>query len=130
MSVRVKKSVFVVLMLSMPFGYAKNIDNANIPCPSIAIIQAAAQKLDTAIKLNNKYITYSATSIYQANDLWWFAGVGDIIAHSSDEAIKTGKSFLNKVTIQLDKYATKVGDEFICKYGPGYIEARGKNLMS
>lgn len=92
------------------------------------IIQLSSQKLDSAMKINEKYITYTATSIYQSNELWWFAGAGDIKADSTEEAILIGKNIMNNANIQIDVNATKVGNEYICNYGPGYIQARGKNL--
>ena len=119
-----KKTSAIILLISlMTFAHAK------ILCAPVNRIQALAEKLDTAQKIGNNYIAYTATSVFQSNDLWWFLGVGDIFANSSNDAINIGKSFLSKATEQIDVYAKKVGDEYICNYGPGYIQARGKNLL-
>jgi hypothetical protein len=101
----------------------------NILCPSLDKIRASVMKLDTAQKINNKYITYTATSFFQEKNIWWFSGVGDIIASSDNEAVALGKEILKKVDIQIDIYPTKVGNEYICNYAPGYVQARGKNLV-
>jgi len=115
-------SSIVIFIFSVSVSHAEN----NMPCPSVDIIQASSLRLDTAQIIKNKYITYTSTSVFQSDDLWWFVGVGDITADTSGEAIQTGKVILKKASIQIDVYATKVGSEYICNYGPGYIQARGK----
>jgi len=124
------KISFISLLLPVSLVYAKSIIpyQDDIPCPSVRIIQESAQKLDTAQKIKDTYIAYTATSVFQSNDLWWFVGVGDITASSPDEAIKIGKYFLKNTTVQVDMSATKVGNEYICNYRPGYIQARGKKF--
>jgi len=102
--------------------------NDKIPCPSTHIIQAAAEKLDTAQKIQDEFITYTSASVYQSNDLWWFVGVGNINADSSTQALAIGKQTLINISDQQDAYATKHNDEYICNYGPGYVQARGKTL--
>jgi len=123
----IKKSSLISALLISTCACAQNIDD-KILCPSIDIIQLSSKKIDAAQKIDNKYIVYTATSVYQTNNLWWFVGVGDIFAESSDEAIVKGKEITQKASILEDVYATKQGNEFICKYWPGYIQARGKDL--
>lgn len=123
----IQKSSLVFALLSSTCVYAQNIDD-KILCPSVDIIQLSSNKIDSALKVNNKYIAYTGSSVYQTNNLWWFVGVGNIFADSSDEAIVKGKEITQKASIQEDVYAIKQGDEYICKYWPGYIQARGKNL--
>lgn len=115
-------SSIVISIFNASVSYAEN----NMPCPSIDIIQASSSRLDTAQIIKNKYITYTSISVFQSDDLWWFVGVGDIAADTSSEAIQTGQAILKKASIQIDIYATKAGNEYICNYGPGYIQARGK----
>jgi hypothetical protein len=123
----IKKSIFVFALLCSTFARAHNIDDT-ILCPSVDIIQLSSKKIDSAQKINNKYIAYTATSVYQINNLWWFVGVGDIFADSSNEAIVIGKEIAREVSTQENVYAIKQGSEYICKYWPGYIQARGKDL--
>lgn len=124
------KNIYLISALLIPtFSSAHDIGD-KILCSSLNIIQQSSQKIDTAQKINNEYIVYTATSPYQTNNLWWFVGVGDVYAATSDEAVTKGKEIVQKASIQRDVYATKQGDEFICNYGPGYIQARGKNLSS
>lgn len=115
----------VVILLAQTSTYA----NSKIPCASISMIQASRLKLDTAQKLQEYYITYTAAPAFEANGLWWFVGVGDIAARSSKEAITLGRRYLSQVNVQLNQYAIKKNDEYICNYAPGYIQARGKKLV-
>lgn len=100
----------------------------NIPCASVSLIRTLSQQIDTALLIQNKYISYSSTPVFEANDLWWFIGIGDIVASSTADALRIGKTILSNTDVQLDRYATQNGNEFICNYGPGYIQARGKKL--
>jgi hypothetical protein len=124
-----RKSLILLLLLPISLVHTSIAYQDNVPCASVSKIQASVPKLDTAQKINDKYIAYTATSAFQSNDLWWYVGVGDVIANSSDEAIKIGKDFLNNVTVQVDVFANRDGNEYICNYRPGYIQARGKKFI-
>lgn len=121
-----------VLLLSISFSYADTnlLHQKEILCPSLDKVQASVMKLDTAQKINDHYIVYTATPFFQENNIWWFSGAGNIIATSNNEAITLGKEIFNDLHIQIDIYPKKVGNEFICNYAPGYVQARGKNLGS
>lgn len=125
----VKKILLVILLLVPFFSWAQNIyDLSKVACPSVEVIQQSSQKLDTAQKINDEYLVYTAESVFQTNNLWWYIGVGGISASSPEDAINQGKSIALNINNQKNTYATKQGNEFICKYGPGRVEARGKNL--
>ena len=118
-------AVLIILTISNPiFCYA----DENIPCPGLDIIQQSQQKLDTAIKIQNSYIAYTASPVFQSDNLWWFVGVGNILANSAEEVVANGKIILDHANIKVDVYATKVENEFICHYEPGFIQARGKKF--
>lgn len=122
------KNTYLISALFIPvFAFSQEM-GGSIPCSSLSIIHQSSQKIDTAQRVNDKYIVYTATSPYQTNNLWWFVGVGDIYAESTDDAIKQAREFVQKANIQKDVYAIKQGNEFICNYGPSYIQARGKSL--
>lgn len=127
MKVKSVKCRFTILFL---FGVSAAYADISqkITCPPLEIVKKSADQLDTAMKVNDKYIAYTASSFFQSNNLWWFSGVGNIAASSSQQAILLGQGILKNANIQIDVYANKVGNEFICNYGPGYIQARGKNI--
>lgn len=122
------KNYAVLALFLLPVMSGADPSSQKILCPLLEVVKNSAEQLDTAMKVKDKYITYTSSSFFQSDNIWWFSGAGNISASSAQEAVMLGKAILQKADVQMDIYASKVGSEFICNYGPGYIQARGKNL--
>ena len=118
MSLRyIAKIILPFFLLATSSSYA-GMNNSKITCPSVSIIEQAANKVDTAFQLDESYIALTSVPISNENGMQWRIEV-ELNAKSRKEAIILGKNAVEGISFCEQKYATDSGNgEYSCAYGP------------
>lgn len=101
---------------------------AQVPCPSINSVHAAALKIDVAQNDNDKYFATASTfPVIEENNIRWSIIIKNIHAKSANEALTQAKQYVRSISTQK---STEVSFSFetynySCEYGPSNVELIG-----
>jgi len=113
-----KTTLIASLLTAATFAFAQdprqeppkgqNPTAAQIPCPSLALMQQSADRLDTIWhdqKEKSAYVAYSSRVAFEQNKNPWYVAVIVPTAKSSEEAMTAAKQNLKGVSIAKSDYA-------------------------
>ena len=89
----------------------------DVTCPSIKTMQAAANFMNTATKLDtHSYSVKSDRPAFRENNLNWNIGIFSVYGISESDAIKRAREIVGKIIIRYSNTASERQDTYVCTY--------------